>query len=88
MDRLLTAVRLPVWRAVLSALSEPLTAVELAQRLGEQVEIAEGHARVLAGMHCVELIDGHRYRATIRAELTSGDDGVTLTIASLSPVAG
>lgn len=87
MDRLLAATRLPVWRAVLSALSEPLTAAELAQRLGERIEIAEGHARVLAGMDCVERVDEDRYRATIRAELVPDGDGVTLTVAPLSPIA-
>ena len=63
-ENLLTAARLPIWRAVLRALGEPLTAAELADRMGEPVEIAEGHARVLAGMDCVELVGEDRYRAT------------------------
>lgn len=85
MESLLQATRLPIWRAILSALCEPLTAAELAEHLGERVEIAEGHARVLAGMDCVELVDERRYRATVKADVVSTGAGITLTIAPLRP---
>ncbi len=84
-DSLLTAARLPIWRAVLNALGEPLTAAELAERLGEPLEIAEGHARVLAGMDCVELVGEDRYRATVRADVVPHGRGIALTIAPCEP---
>jgi hypothetical protein len=79
--KLLAAVRLPIWRDVLDALGEPLTAAELAERLGEPLEIAEGHARVLAGMDCVERVGEDRYRATVTAAIVTEGSGIAVTVA-------
>jgi DNA-binding transcriptional ArsR family regulator len=80
-QKLLAAARMPIWREMLDALGEPLTAAELAERLDEPIEIAEGHARVLAGMGCVERVGEDRYRATVRADVVTEGCGIAVTVA-------
>jgi predicted transcriptional regulator len=75
---LLSALSFPFWRRIIQQLAEPATLDELASRLGERVDLLEGHIRRLESMGLVFRAESGELRASVSIQIEIDDRGVTI----------